>query len=381
MTAGRRFSSFYLLVLAPLLAPAAFLYFIGICLDRLLRRWRGQKFPIPVISIGNLTLGGTAKTPFVIKTVKDLQHLSVKPAILSRGYRGLFRTSPPKAYGLGSGAKMDIPEADEPALYLSKLAEVPVGVGADRVALAKELLKEAKPDAFVLDDGFQHWPIQRDLDVVCVDATDPWGGGHLLPWGRLREPVRSVKRAHWVVLTRSEMVSREALEHIRKAYEKWVGEGHVLIAESLYRLADWTGAAVDLGRLLGKHALALSAIGNPVAFEDVVRKYGATVKPLRYLDHHDYSEKDLKIIEARSRQEFALVVTTEKDLIKLKRTSWGKLLYVPVPLLVLQMEVILRPEDEEKWQSALKSLFTDTIPFRPSKAGEQFLKADKREGR
>lgn len=271
------------------LAPFSFLYYVGLLADKKIRLFFRKTLEKPVISIGNLTVGGTGKTPLVIKLLCDLKAKKFQPAVLTRGYK----------------------ELDEPRLIQNKHADVYVGYGPDRYSTAQRLLCDNPIDVFVLDDGFQHWPLARNLDIVCIDATNPWGGGHLLPWGRLREPLSALKRAQAVVITRTELVGDEAIQSIENQIRHYAPLIPLLRAKTQAQLENETWE-----KLADKTVLVFSGIGNPAAFEELIRKKAKRVVTLRYRDHHRYTKRDARFIEISAEKENAILITTEKDAVK-----------------------------------------------------------------
>lgn len=320
-----------------MLALAAGLYFIGLLVDQKRKTLRSVRLNKPVISIGNLTWGGTGKTPLLFDVLRRLLELNKKPAVLTRGYKGW-------APGQNQIPRMN----DESMMLERRFPSIPIGAGVDRVQSAQHVSSSKSLDLFILDDGFQHRRVQRDLDIVCIDATNPWGGGHLIPWGQLREPKWSLKRAQVVVLTRCELVSDSALEILKSEIQKRSPQALIVTSRFAHQLVNWRGHKTLATILNGQKVLALSAIGNPQAFENNLRAMGAHVIPLRYSDHHFYGEGDLREIEARMHEHQAWLVTTEKDEIKLRESRWGRAHETPAHLYVLQAEITFSPDDESK---------------------------------
>lgn len=274
--------------------------------------------PIPVISVGNLAAGGTGKTPVVEWIARRLLALGRRPAIVSRGYGGRARRGP-LVVSLGAGPRVSASRCgDEPWLLASKLSRVSVVVGSDRLAGIAEVAR-AGCDAAVLDDGFQHRRVARDLDLVLLDSRDPLGNGWLLPAGLLREPPTSLERADAVLLTR------------------WVGEASAARAESLARTYGPRSALVRVRFLRSgfvdalfepaprpERAVAFCGIGNPDSFREDLEAEG--VRLLRFdarPDHHRHSEDELGLLYALARRHQATLVTTEKDLARLDE-SWRR---------------------------------------------------------
>jgi tetraacyldisaccharide 4'-kinase len=292
--------------------PLAFLYKQLINLrngyyDR--RKRASRAAPVPVISVGNLTVGGTGKTPIVIELARKLLRLGHHPAILTRGYGPAVGGMP-----------------DEVAELRTALPQVPVIVQPDRVAGAMQACAQYEIDCLLLDDGFQHRRLRRDLDIVLIDALDPLGNGWLLPAGRLREPPQSLRRAHWLIITRSNQVSPQRLAEITAMLRRYASAVPItpapVVAE---RLVGMNEAEVDLRLLGGRRILAVCGLGNPrsflLALEGVV---GGPVTALRFADHHAYRKRDVRRIVKMAGQIGAeWVVTTRKDWVKL-RWHWSE---------------------------------------------------------
>jgi tetraacyldisaccharide 4'-kinase len=271
------------------------------------RRWTDSfKAAVPVISVGNLTVGGTGKTPCVEYVARFYRQLDLQVAVLSRGYRG---------YGVLTGRN------DEALVLEENLPDVPHLQGPDRAALAQVAVEELESDILVLDDGFQHRHLHRDLDIVLIDATCPWGHGHLLPRGLLREPIGSLRRADAVLLTRCDLVSPETVGAIKAAVTRIKPE--LPIAESTHRPAQWRNASQQtaaLATLRERPLAAFCGLGNPDAFRQTLVKLGANVVAWRtYPDHHEYTKADMEALRAWAGDlpSDAAVATTQKDLVKI----------------------------------------------------------------
>ena len=277
---------------------------------------------VPVISIGNLTLGGTGKTPLVAWAAALLARHGRRPAIVSRGY---------------SAARGE--RGDEAAELALLLPDVPHVADRDRVAAVARAVAGGA-DAVVLDDGFQHRRLARDLDVVAVDATDPFGCGRLFPRGLLREPLRGLARGQAVILTRSSAVDADRRAAIRAALTAARGGAPPLLwAEADHRpvgLRDAAGATRPLAALRGSRVFAFAGIGNPSAFRAAVEPLAAEVVGFRPLpDHHPYTPADLEALgRAASAARADLAVTTLKDLVKVRREALGG-----VPLVALEIAI------------------------------------------
>lgn len=259
-----------------------------------------------VVSVGNLTTGGTGKTPLVIWLARWTSQRGIPTAILSRGYGP---TGPE-----GS-------ESDETLLFRRHVPKVPHLVGKDRYASGLRAIAEHKAECLILDDGFQHLAIGRDLDIVLIDALMPWGYGHVLPRGLLREPLRSLRRADVVVLTRCDLCDREALRAIQRRIRDVCG--YRPIVESAHRPVRFYRHGTEESRPLqwvkGQRVVAFSALGNPDAFPQTLAALGAeSVEHHTFRDHHWYSSADLAAIARAAADAGAdAVVTTEKDAVKI----------------------------------------------------------------
>ncbi len=275
------------------------------------RGWkRIERAAIPVVSIGNLTTGGTGKTPFAAFIARWYRERGVRVAFISRGY-GAATSS-----------------ANDEALVLDALCpDVPHLQNADRVAAAQIARVELESQLVILDDGFQHRRLSRDLDIVLIDATNPWGFGRLLPRGLLREPVSSLKRAHVAVITRVDQVDRDAVEAMRRTIQ--AGNPQIDIVEVAFPAARLVGAAgrmAPLESLAGRTVAAFCGIGNPAAFRARLETIGCTVRDFRmYPDHHNYTRADIEDL-ARWIRPLAIdaVVCTQKDLVKIALETLGE---------------------------------------------------------
>jgi len=260
----------------------------------------------PVICIGNLSLGGTGKTPLVAWTARHLAALGMRPAIVSRGY------------GARRGEVSD--EAAELGLLVPG---VPHHANPDRVTAAREAMA-AGADVIVLDDGFQHRRLARDLDIVAVDATDPFGCGFLFPRGLLREPLQGFSRADAIVLTRATLVDAARRAEIREAVARRAGGMPPTWAEATHRpvaLRQSGGGRLPLETLRGRRVVACAGVGNPHAFRRSLEALGAHVTAFRpFPDHHVYSPAELDDLGAwAQREQASMLVTTLKDLVKIRR--------------------------------------------------------------
>jgi tetraacyldisaccharide 4'-kinase len=270
---------------------------------------RVERVPVPVVSVGNLTVGGTGKTPCVEYVARFYRNLDRRVAILSRGYGG-------------AGGRND-----EALVLEENLPDVPHLQGADRVALARTAIEELESEVLVLDDGFQHRRLARDLDLVLVDAMTPWGHGHLLPRGLLREPPSSLRRADVLVLTRCDQTPAEQRERLRQTIARIAPD--VPVVETTHRpmeLRNSDGESAPLDILREAPVAAFCGIGNPEAFRRSLLDLGARLDDFRiYADHQAYDRADVEELRrwANGLPASAVVVTTQKDLVKLRLSRLG----------------------------------------------------------
>lgn len=292
-----------------------------------------QHVDAPVIAIGNLTTGGTGKTPMAIHVVQRLRALGLRPAVVSRGY------------GAAGGP------ADELLLIQHAEPGVPCIANADRVRGASAALQRHEVDVVVLDDAFQHRRIARDLDLVLIDATAPFGGDYLLPRGRLREPLESLRRASALIITRADMVGADELSRLRGVLAR-VAPGKPLLS-CTHRPAALTPLRAGLPRVEGGAVLLASGIAHPQAFAATARAVGlAVVDHVLFPDHHRYAGQDAERIVAQAQaRRAARVVVTEKDAVKLAPLDFNW----PLPVQVLPVRVDFSPADATMLDDLLRS--------------------------
>lgn len=269
---------------------------------------RSQRLKIPVISVGNLTTGGTGKTPVVAWLVRQLQQLDCQPGILSRGYKSL-----------ANGAN------DEHRVLEVLCPHVPHVQQRDRVQGAEKLISESTTNAVVLDDAFQHRRLHRDVDIVLVDALNPWGFDHLLPRGLLREPLSELRRASCVMITRSDCVPPEALAEIRQTVALHTNAPIVRTRFTPGGLRNSAGdfIAFPTSQLDLSNSRGFCGIGNPEGFRQTLHHFtGHTVPLLVFPDHHHYSVLDQQRL-SNGAHDTSVWLTTLKDLVKLNLLTLG----------------------------------------------------------
>lgn len=296
-----------------LLSAASGVYGLGVGLRLSLYRSgivKPERLPVPVISVGNLTVGGTGKTPVTMHLARLLKKMGRRPAVVSRGYGGTAKG--PAVVSDGEKTLLTPAEAgDEPVLMARSLPGVPVVVSARRAEGGRLAFERFSSDVLILDDGFQHIGLARDLDILLVDGRRGFGNGYLVPRGVLREPARHAGRADLVLVKDGGAFGSgggpKGVDLPAAAFEYRPGE--------LVELGS--GEKTPASGLRGRRVTALSAIAEPGSFASVLTGLGAEVAvELAYPDHHAYSPEDVKDIGAAS-EGTDLIVTTEKDAVKL----------------------------------------------------------------
>jgi tetraacyldisaccharide 4'-kinase len=295
--------------------------------------------------VGNVTLGGTGKTPAVIHVAGLLQKKQRRPVVLSRGY-GREREAEIVIVSDGVSVLTDTRRCgDEPVLIGLKLPGVPVIVGRNRYQAAQEALQRFKPDTVILDDGFQHVQLKRTCDIVLIDALNPFGNGKLFPSGILREPVSALNRAHAVLITNAE--SAEDVEALKKIIQR---NTHARIFTSRRKPLDLidccSGETKPLSVLRGTRVLAFSGIARPASFIALLQSFGAiVVEGFTYPDHYDFRKSDLvDVFKKAADQNISMIITTEKDVVRLKKLK-------PDGIWVLRIELVVL--EQERWEEFL----------------------------
>jgi tetraacyldisaccharide 4'-kinase len=297
--------------------------------------WRNRRYdtrrhivcqvPVPVVSVGNLTLGGTGKTPLVEWLARWFTERGVRVCVVSRGY--------------GASAGTDNDEARE---LEARLPGVPQLQNPDRVTAARAAIQERAAQLILLDDGFQHRRLQRDLDLVLIDALQPFGYGHVFPRGLLREPLQGLRRADAVGLTRADLVDaarrRQIFQQVQRVHPA------VTWLELAHRPWQMVGAGIPpqpADRLRDVTIAAFCGIGNPAGFRGTLRRSGCRLAAFReFPDHHPYGAADLDELRRwaeRLPRDVAAVVCTQKDLVKI---GVARLAHLPLCALTVQLEVL-----------------------------------------
>ncbi len=292
------------------LTPLATLWKWGAARRALRGLRKRRRLATPVISIGNLTVGGTGKTPFVLHLAKRFRENGVEPVVLTRGHG---RISPHRELILRRGSSASVwHTGDEPQIFL-RSGMTGLGIGPDRYVAGLEAEKMLHPDVFLLDDGFSHRRLKRDIDIVLVDAMDPFGGCELVPLGRLREPLEALNRADVLVLTRCERGrNTRAIERQLRRYNS-----HAAIFRSSMIPRAWISLDSGEAEKLPERVAAFCGLGNAGSFWRSLERMGiATLDQISYSDHHQYPPRELAALVRHAKTLGAqALVTTEKDVV------------------------------------------------------------------
>lgn len=322
---------------------------------------KSKRLPCAVISIGNITVGGTGKSPMTIKVSQIVRSLGYKVAIISRGYKG----GAEKTGGIVSNGHTIFIEperaGDEPFMMASKVKNIPVVVGQNRYKAGRLAIKEFDPDVIVLDDAFQHLNLKRDIDIVLLDFCCPFGNAHLLPRGILREPISALKRSDVFVLTRfdsaSDYIRQAAVDKIeslapgRPVFRSFNVPNLYKPANYKKRISGIDPQNFDSGLLHGRRVVAFSGLAENNDFRRTVESLKCDlIDFFEFPDHHKYTETDLQTITQSSinaKAEF--ILTTEKDYVRISgKSSW------PIEIVVVGIELSLG-DDESAFVDFIKT--------------------------
>ena len=296
-----------------------------------------RKLISKVISVGNITLGGTGKTPAVIAIAEEAAKRGHLPCILTRGYKG--KSKGPCLITSGQGSEVRVhgkkdlcclpPDplicGDEPALMAFRLRNVPIIKCADRYKGGLFAISHIKSQTsnllFILDDGFQHRALYRDIDILLIDATNPFGNERLFPEGRLREPLSSIKRAHVIALTKTDLMSEEIVSAITQRIKKYNDTAPVFTAShKAVALISPSGGPAGLDTLNGRKIYVFSGIANGEYFRNTLAAKGADIVRFKsFRDHYVYRQRDIDKIKMEAAG--LDIITTEKDLVKIRELS------------------------------------------------------------
>ena len=315
------------------------------------RIFRDSTLGIQVITVGNLTVGGTGKTPVVEKFARELQDAGRKVAILSRGYRSkppplpkrllnqiLLRTdsTPPRVVSDGKSLLLDSETAgDEPYMLASNLKDVVVLVDKDRVKAGRYAIEQFGCDTLLLDDGYQYWKLAgRRRDIVLIDRQQPFGNEHMLPRGTLREPAKHLSRADTIFITKSDGQTKELRARITALNPN---AGIIECVHHPMYLEDvFTGERQTLDFIKGHKVASLSGIAQPESFEQSLVKLGAElVYSKRFADHHRFSQQEiLNAINRGKKRQAEMIITTQKDAVRFPKLDRRDL-----PILFMRVEI------------------------------------------
>ncbi|MDD3375405.1 MAG: tetraacyldisaccharide 4'-kinase [Candidatus Omnitrophica bacterium] len=320
-----------------ILVILSFFYWMGIKIILWMYRsgvLKTKRLPKSVISVGNITLGGVGKTPLVRLIAKMFQRHGLKSAILTRGYM---------AKGMVS---------DEAEMLKTQLKDVPVLVGANRYQVAQNFLETNTTDVFILDDGFQHWRLFRNFNIVAIDATRPFGNFFLIPRGILREPMDSLKRADIFVLTKTDL-GKENLKTIYQKIKQF--QPTAAIVETIHSPVSLVninnyGDKRNLFDLAGNSVCLFSGIGDPRSFEESAKSLKIAIKKhFIFMDHHKYSKDDIeRIVHYCRAHNIKTIITTQKDAARLKELLYLFLRELDVFILEVEMKILKGEQDLEK---------------------------------
>ncbi|MFH1414869.1 MAG: tetraacyldisaccharide 4'-kinase [Elusimicrobiota bacterium] len=327
--------------LSPLLFVFSCIYRLGLIF--FISTVKTNTVTVPVVSFGNITTGGTGKTPAVMKLIESIDNRK-KTALLTRGYG---RTS--SGMYIGDIASTARQIGDEAVTVKRRYPDVMIIAGKDRSKSAEEGIKRGA-EVLIMDDGFQSRELNRNMDIVLIDCTAPFGNRQLIPLGMLREPLSSLARADKVILTRSDMVKEDEVEDIKKTVKKYNPYADILHAvESIREVSMISGQGKYPAEVLnGKELISFCAIGNPGGFYRLVDQAGGRiVRKIEKRDHYKWKRSDLEKISDEAYNEKAELITTEKDAARFagvhKIEGW-----------ILKMDIMIRESD--KWEDIVNEI-------------------------
>jgi tetraacyldisaccharide 4'-kinase len=317
-----------------------------------------------VVSIGNLTCGGTGKTPVVEVFARSLTKNGRNVAILSRGYKSKDRSFWEKLSMLNKSKKKEIPPrvvsdgvnlllnssmaGDEPYMLASNLKDVKVIVDKDRVKSGKYAISEFEVDTLILDDGFQYLPLKSHINIVLVDSTHPFHNHHVLPRGLLREPIKNIRKADYIFLTKSN--GGNHIRHLKKFVEHHNRNAEIIeCCHKPKHLEDVFNKEnkQPLSFLKGKKVASICAIANPKSFEDFLLELGADLVHIKsFADHHSYDQQEIiDFVNDTKKADAAIILTTEKDAVRFPRLTRRD---IPVYFLRVEIDIISGYENFEQ---------------------------------
>jgi tetraacyldisaccharide 4'-kinase len=329
-----------------------FLYYLGYSLKKRYALKKQKRLPHKVVSIGNITLGGTGKTPATIALAEEARKRGFKPCILTRGYKGTAKG--PCFVSKGEGTLLDEYQAgDEALLIAEKLKGIPIVKGKDRynagMFALSSLPSVLSPDLFILDDGFQHWWLSRDKDILLIDSTNPFGNRRLPPLGSMREPLSAISRADIIVITKTDEVRghNSKVKSLLEEIKEYNSKTPVFFAGHRYlKFTTATGDIMSSEWTKEKRFFGFCGIGNPQSFKETLLSANIRLTGFKtFRDHYRYSQGDIQSITKDAEKSGAgWIVTTEKDIMRLKKLA------VPQNVVALVIEFMI---DEEFYDKVL----------------------------
>lgn len=345
-------------LLLGVLRIASYLYEFGVSFKLYLYKAgfvKQEKLDCCVISIGNITVGGTGKTPTAQKLAMQIKEMGYRVVILNRGYRSHWNRN----IGVVSNGEkifMTAHEAGDEAYLMAKtLPGIPVIIGKNRAVTGKYAVEKMNAEVIIMDDGFQHWRLHRNLDIVLVDTLNMFGNGCVLPRGVLREPLENLARGDLFILTKTDQSSKLSQMQLRKAISKYNASAPIVESvhnpKNFVEIAEWykgiTNHVKTLDEMRNQNVMVFSAIGNPSSFEQTLSSIGVNIlEAVRYPDHHDYGMLEMQYISERADSLNAVaMIATSKDAVKIPT----EFIYSErkIPLYILNMEICITEGDEQ----------------------------------
>jgi tetraacyldisaccharide 4'-kinase len=313
-----------------------FFYYLGYSLKKRSALKNQKKLPSEVVSIGNITLGGTGKTPATIALAEEAQKRGLNPCILTRGYKGNAKGT--CFVSIGEGPLLNEHQAGDEALLMSeKLRDIPVVKSKDRYEAGMFAIQNLKSRFFfILDDGFQHWKLFRDKDILLIDGTNPFGNRNLFPLGSLREPLRAINRADIIVITNTDKIrnQKENTNNLIEEIKKFNKIAPIFLAKHIPSIfITASGRILQLDWARKKRFFGFCGIGNPKSFKNTLLSSDIALTGFQtFKDHYRYRQHDIQSISKKADKSGAeWIVTTEKDIMRLKG------LYIPENFVALSI--------------------------------------------
>jgi len=319
------------------ITPLEYIYYIGYRLHKGMGAFSKKRLDGFTISVGNITMGGTGKTPLVIEIAKESIKRGFITCILTRGYKAKSTETLIVSKGDGPTAIWE-ETGDEPYMMAKKLKKVWIVKDKNRY---RGGLISGKKDIFILDDGYQHWRLHRDIDIVVIDGTKPFGNGMLLPFGNLREPPAAIKRADVIIINKVDTKSPELEKYLRHYnhlspiyYANYEIEG----------FSDYSGKIFSIKYVVGKNVFVFSGIGNHRFFTEMLIKKGINIiGSKRFTDHYYYNFDEIKkILKSAESIGAELILTTEKDMVKIEKFLN---MNINIPILAVNIRNYIKDEN------------------------------------